>query len=434
MTLTTGGPPISLDFSAGQSFTGGTVMKDLTLTSASPLVGPGMVTGLFGAVNVKCVGTPTLSAVGFLSSFNLVNCVAAGFADVPGGAGFSACTDLVNCRVEGYTSLAYSACIKMTNCIAIAGAAMFVVPDNAAFSLCFDLVNCLVDYAATAVVIAPHHAFFACERITNGRGLGPAGGLVSLLGYTGCFDVASSSAVEFETSFSASTQLVGCDGLDSLFDNYTGNGQVSACFARGGSVGFSFSDNHSACEATLSTGAGFTSVDQLSDCTAVSNSGAGFDSCTNISASLADSNAGFGYLDCRSITSSEATGNGSGPQSGCTRISLNTTTFDDIITPASLAADADDYDLNDAQAARLSISGGADRTVTGILASAHPSLRLDIINVDATFNIILADQDVGSLATNRIITGTSASITIAPDGAARLLRDSVTDRWRVVQS
>jgi len=81
--------------------------------------------------------------------------------------------------------------------------------------------------------------------------------------------------------------------------------------------------------------------------------------------------------------------------------------------------------------------GAANRTITGILAPAAPSttdfLEITIINVSAAAaDLILADEDAGSVAANRIITGTGSDWTISPDEAAHLIYDNVTDRWRII--
>jgi len=433
ITLTTGGPPGSLDFTPSQTISGGVVLKEVTVTSSAAAVGPGLVMGTFGCINVRALGTPGVTANSFFGCYNLVNCIAAGI-DVVGGAGYALCVDLVNCRVIDFTHFGFSGCVRLANCYAIADAIIVAVPDNSGFATCIDLVNCTADYLATTTVFAPHHGFFLCENVSNGRAIGPAGGLVLLLGFTGCFNLSSCTAQEFETNYATTAGIAACDGETSVFSNYESCAGAVGSRALGGTVGFAFCFQMSGCDADSAWVNGFASCAQVSGSFSTGNGAAGFSSCEDLSSCEADGNTTFGYLDCRGITASDATGNGSGPQSGCTRISLNTTTFDDIITPTALAADADDYDLNDAQIARLSVSGGADRTVTGIDVSMHPSARIDLINVDATFNIILADADVGSAAANRIITGTSASITIAPDGAARLLYDPVSTMWRVVQS
>lgn len=437
ITLITGGPPGALDFSASQSIIGGVVIKEMTITSASPAVGPGLLIGAFGVVNVRVFGTVGITFGGFLSCFNLVNCIALGIFDTPGSFGYSACIDLVNCRIEGFNSLGFSACQRLSNCFALADDDLSTAPsDHGAFNTCVDLANCVADYSLTVIGSLPHHAFFLCERVSNGQAIGPPAPVVGLLAYTGCSNISTTKASgSFETNYSATNELVGCRSEDALFDHFVSCTSLTGCIASFGTpIGFAFCDDLAGCDATGTGGDGFSVCDELAGCRADSNTGDGFDTCTNLSACIADDNGAFGYLGCDRISASEAGGNFSGAQSGCTRISLNTTTFDHFFTPTALAANANDFDLEDAQIARLAVSGGADRTVTGIDVSLHPSPRIDLINVDPTFNILLADQDVGSLATNRIITGTSASITIAPDGAARLLRDSVTDRWRVVQS
>jgi hypothetical protein len=56
-----------------------------------------------------------------------------------------------------------------------------------------------------------------------------------------------------------------------------------------------------------------------------------------------------------------------------------------------------------------------------------------LINVGAA-DLILENQSERSLAQDRIITGTGASLTLRPDQAATLFYDQTSARWRVLSS
>lgn len=97
-------------------------------------------------------------------------------------------------------------------------------------------------------------------------------------------------------------------------------------------------------------------------------------------------------------------------------------------TPALITADQDDYDPGDTLLLRLSTD--ASRNVTGLAAGFNGELRL-VVNVGSN-DLVLQNQNAGSAAANRIITGTGADLTLGADGAALLLYDGTTARWRVV--
>lgn len=110
-------------------------------------------------------------------------------------------------------------------------------------------------------------------------------------------------------------------------------------------------------------------------------------------------------------------------------------------TPSEITSDQNDYAISTAKNQRLSTD--AERTITGF-ASNHDDgndagfadntgagMYHTIENVGSN-NIILADQDTGSAAANRIITGTGADITIPPSGSVDMQYDNTTDRWRVI--
>ncbi len=105
-------------------------------------------------------------------------------------------------------------------------------------------------------------------------------------------------------------------------------------------------------------------------------------------------------------------------------------------SPTALAADADDYapvtGISMRQVWRVEASG-ADRTVTGIAIQRTGDTQT-VINIGATYNVVLSHQDAASSAANRIISPTGASLTLGPDEFAHLWHDDVTDRWRILET
>jgi hypothetical protein len=433
VTLTNGGAPAELDFTAGRTAVAGTILTELTLTSSAGTVTPALVAGLFGAVNVKAVGTTAVSLNGFRDCQHLVNCIATGFHDVAGAAGFIECEDLTNCKVEGFDNDGFSLCVRMVNCEAVALASTFILPALAAFQGCQELSDCVADYSATVFALGPHSAFASCVGLSSCRAIGPAAPVPVLSGFLGCSHMSDCRAAGFDFNFSGCDQVASSLSDTATFSGFFSCKRISSSRSLdSGTHGFESCEEISSSNARGSGTDGYQSCNRISGSEAVGNTGDGFDSCDDLAAVVASSNTGFGFRDCNLISAASAVSNTAGQQTGCTQIDLNTTNFPHIITPTTLAADADDYDLEDAQVARISASG-ATRQITGILASAHPSLRLDLINVGSE-DIEITDQDVSSAAANRIITGTSATLTLGPDGAARLLYDTTSTMWRIVQA
>jgi hypothetical protein len=71
-------------------------------------------------------------------------------------------------------------------------------------------------------------------------------------------------------------------------------------------------------------------------------------------------------------------------------------------------------------------------TVTGITSGVDGKI-LTLTNTSA-FSIVFANQNAGSLVANRIITGRSADVTLAPDQSITLQYDSVAAKWRMIST
>lgn len=101
-----------------------------------------------------------------------------------------------------------------------------------------------------------------------------------------------------------------------------------------------------------------------------------------------------------------------------------------IVTPQQITANQNDYESAGADVLRL--SSDAARNVTG-LAGGYDGRRLLVLNVGA-FNLVLQNQNVGSSALNRILTGTGADVTLGADDTAMLFYDGTTQRWRIINT
>jgi len=102
-------------------------------------------------------------------------------------------------------------------------------------------------------------------------------------------------------------------------------------------------------------------------------------------------------------------------------------------TPTQITSNQNDFTTLDTDGNKvgvLRLSSDASRTITG-LANGETGKFLYIINV-GSFDIVLANQSSSSSATNRIITGTGADLTVESDDVVKLYYDSTTERWRVL--
>jgi hypothetical protein len=96
-------------------------------------------------------------------------------------------------------------------------------------------------------------------------------------------------------------------------------------------------------------------------------------------------------------------------------------------TPAAFTGTQNDLSLGRNTFVRL--SGSSTPIVTGISANNQNGKILILANVGATA-IQINNQDSGSTATNRILTGTGANISLAADAALMFIYDATTARWR----
>lgn len=103
-----------------------------------------------------------------------------------------------------------------------------------------------------------------------------------------------------------------------------------------------------------------------------------------------------------------------------------------ISTPAEITGNLNNYDLGGTAATLYRISSDASRNITGILAPGGNLAvkKILLVNVGAN-DIVLQNENVGSTAANRIITGTGADLTVAADATEELYYDSTSSRWRI---
>lgn len=74
---------------------------------------------------------------------------------------------------------------------------------------------------------------------------------------------------------------------------------------------------------------------------------------------------------------------------------------------------------------------GANPVLRGLASSRTDGQIVTLISATSG-SLVINNQDAGSSAENRIITGSGAAITITTDGSASLIYDGDTQRWRVI--
>jgi hypothetical protein len=97
-----------------------------------------------------------------------------------------------------------------------------------------------------------------------------------------------------------------------------------------------------------------------------------------------------------------------------------------MATPAQITGDEDDYALPDEVVVRMSTD--APHTITGFSPSEEGDFHI-LINVDST-DFVIANEDAGSSAENRVITLTGASVTLVANAIFIMVYDVDSLRWR----
>jgi hypothetical protein len=110
------------------------------------------------------------------------------------------------------------------------------------------------------------------------------------------------------------------------------------------------------------------------------------------------------------------------------------------ISPAQITTDVDDYQgqgSGTAMRGLLRLDTDASRIMSGIDATtalfseADDELRL--VNI-GSFDLVLGHEDVGSVATNRIVSPTGVDLVLGPDESALLWYDGTITRWRILET
>jgi hypothetical protein len=101
------------------------------------------------------------------------------------------------------------------------------------------------------------------------------------------------------------------------------------------------------------------------------------------------------------------------------------------ISPDPLDADVNDWNPTGFSTATIVRVDAVDDgySITGFDASAT-TIKKEIINVSA-YDVIIANQNVGSVITNRIISQIGGLV-LAADDSMTIVYDPVTERWRVI--
>lgn len=101
-----------------------------------------------------------------------------------------------------------------------------------------------------------------------------------------------------------------------------------------------------------------------------------------------------------------------------------------VVSPSELTADQNNYNPGVGDIFRL--TANAARNITG-LAGGSEGKAILLLNVDSTDAITLKHQSTSSDAANRIIVPWAGDYVLAAaGGAALLVYDGTTERWRVV--
>jgi hypothetical protein len=113
-------------------------------------------------------------------------------------------------------------------------------------------------------------------------------------------------------------------------------------------------------------------------------------------------------------------------------VALSYTTHDLI------QSDQDDYELGEQRTSVHRFATDGPHAITGFVATKDINSTvagevMTLINV-GDFDLVLDNQSPRSLAPDRIITGTGASLTLAPDRTATLFYDQTSARWRVIST
>ncbi len=112
----------------------------------------------------------------------------------------------------------------------------------------------------------------------------------------------------------------------------------------------------------------------------------------------------------------------------------NLLSWTNAVTATQLTANQNNYTASDgtsscADRGVLRISSDATRSVTGLSCGQADGAIKSLVNV-GSFDIVLANEDAGSIAANRLAIGSNTTLT--PSSAIALRYDATSSRWRPV--
>jgi hypothetical protein len=482
--ISTGIGLASLDFSASLNEYEGVGFENIFFFSSAPAAAA-LLTGAFGVINCRFNGGSALSAC-LTSSTNVVNCAAVNTA--AGGAGFVGCQRLANCTVgediagQG-AETGFVGCFQLANCNVTYEAGVIGGPNDAFFT-CDQMFGCRVNFPSVTGVAGAHYAARFCTNISGFYAIGNSPSVVSIDGLNTCSRVSNSYIELLDVNYSLCFDLTNCvsehGDATALRQHFIFSQRLKGCSVDGtndgaGVDGFENCQLLSDCDASNTSGRGFDSCDHLANCRVLdasfdgyrscrylttclaANCGIdGFSLCDDLSTCVADTNTGRGFVNSDRVVGCQSANNTGDGYVNCKWVSGSTSigdaatvsgaaltegfdadsnNFQYVTTPAALTADVNNWTaIGGASVTRVSADALGPWDINGIAptpAAAHRDRYLRIVNVGAnTFN--LANQNAGSVAANRIITGTGADIAIAADGSVLLWYDIATARWRVV--
>jgi hypothetical protein len=101
----------------------------------------------------------------------------------------------------------------------------------------------------------------------------------------------------------------------------------------------------------------------------------------------------------------------------------------------TVAADVDDADPGYYAVVRCNVTG-AHRTISGLVdglgQEGEGGRVVTLMNVSATYNLVVAHEDSGSAAANQFTLPSGLDITLTPGMSTTLWYDSADSRWRVM--
>lgn len=120
------------------------------------------------------------------------------------------------------------------------------------------------------------------------------------------------------------------------------------------------------------------------------------------------------------------------PNTGATDLTLPTTVAGSTVTPFQLLTSTNDYaPAGVANAAVQRWTAAGPLTVTGLVFGTGYLERPVIMNV-GPFAITLAHQSTSSATSNRFVCPGNVNYVLGAGGAVELVRDTISDRWRLV--